>query len=100
MPRHSVDDSRFWRVADFGGMELLKSKSSKRTSPRHWHDTYNIDIVVTGEHELEHEGTTHNAGPGCIFLFNPGEVHTSRLKLCRSVAHRTLYPTEKLISEI
>jgi AraC-like DNA-binding protein len=87
-------------VEDFGGLELLKSKSSKRTHPRHLHDTYNIDTVLTGEHDLEHESNSHPAGPGCLFLFNPQEVHTSYLKDSPYVAHRTIYPTYHLMKEI
>lgn len=69
----------FSRPTDLPGTEVLLVEHSSR----HWrwvHETYSICTVTrgTGSIQWNYRGKVHEATPGEIVLYEPGEVHCNR----------------------
>jgi AraC-like DNA-binding protein/mannose-6-phosphate isomerase-like protein (cupin superfamily) len=49
-----------------------------RTVDAHWHDYYELSLVLDGEAEHVVNGRRHHLGPGSAFLLSPADVHEIR----------------------
>lgn len=49
-----------------------------RTVDVHWHDYYELALVVRGEADHEVNGETRTIGPGSAFLLSPADFHAIR----------------------
>ncbi|MCG8605901.1 AraC family ligand binding domain-containing protein [bacterium] len=70
---------------------------TSHTFPRHWHESFVIEIVESGVDEFQCRGTVFNAPAGSIVVFNPGEVHTGRPVGGVPLKYRSLYPSVDLM---
>jgi AraC-like DNA-binding protein/mannose-6-phosphate isomerase-like protein (cupin superfamily) len=44
----------------------------------HWHDYYELSLVISGEAEHVVNGRSHRLGPGSAFLLSPADFHSIR----------------------
>jgi hypothetical protein len=87
-------------VAAFGNLELLKASYQTHVFPRHWNETYVIQVVEQGVNELYCRGATHQVSTGSILFISPYEIHTGSSVGQAPLAYRSLYPTPALMAEV
>jgi AraC-like DNA-binding protein len=85
-----VDSARVWRTTD--GLECMKATYREHAFPRHWHETFVIEVVEEGVDEFECRGVIHRASEGTIVLINPHVVHTGRSVGSSPLSYRSIYP--------
>lgn len=88
------------RLQAFNNLEWLKASYTTHVFPRHWNETYVIQVVEQGVNEFYCARATHTAPAGSIVLINPHEVHTGRALGAAPLVYRSLYPTPELLAEI
>lgn len=80
-PAAAPDWMELVTVPEVTGLEVLRVDAAARTW-RWYHDAYTISIAsVPMMVEWRYRGRTHRTTPGCIGLFEPGELHTELRKL-------------------
>jgi AraC-like DNA-binding protein/quercetin dioxygenase-like cupin family protein len=88
------------RLQEFNNLELLIARYKTHVFPRHWNDTYVIQVVEQGVNELHCRGATHRVSTGSILFINPHEIHTGSSVGQALLAYRSLYPTPELMAEV
>jgi AraC-like DNA-binding protein len=92
--------TQFWRIPELHNLEILRMTESSHSFPRHWHETYVIEVVEQGINDFWCEGKTYSAGPGSILVIQPGEVHTGYPATESQLTYRSLYPSKSLMRAI
>lgn len=92
--------TQFWRIPELHNLEILRMTESSHSFPRHWHETYVVEVVERGINEFWCEGKTYSAGPGSILVIQPGEVHTGYPTAESQLTYRSLYPSESFMSAL
>jgi AraC-like DNA-binding protein len=101
MAIHShADWSHIWSVPAANGIELLHATSVKHCYPRHWHDTYVIEVVEEGINGFYCSRGTFAANAHEMMIFHPGEVHTGYPLGSQPLVYRSIYPGPELLTEI
>ncbi|GAA5145457.1 AraC family transcriptional regulator [Nocardioides marinquilinus] len=59
-----------------GGARVMRPRL--RTVEAHWHDYYELSLVLDGEADHVVNGRRHHLGPGSAFLLSPADVHEIR----------------------
>src|SRR5882724_6040664 len=67
--------SRYWRLAGFAGVDLLRSDASTHRYARHSHEGYALGIVEAGAHAFAARGEVWTAIPGRVIVVNPDDAH-------------------------
>ncbi|HLI13730.1 MAG TPA: AraC family transcriptional regulator [Alphaproteobacteria bacterium] len=67
--------SRYWRLREFGGVDLLRADASTHRYARHSHEGYALGIVEAGAHAFAARGEVWTAIPGRIVIVNPDQAH-------------------------
>jgi AraC-like DNA-binding protein len=88
------------RLQEFNNLELLKASYTTHVFPRHWNETYVIQVVEQGVNELHCRGATHRVSASSILFINPQEIHTGSSVGKTPLAYRSLYPTPELMAEV
>jgi AraC-like DNA-binding protein len=70
------DQARFWRPADWPGIELMRARWVRHSFARHFHDCYTIGVNEAGWGTFDCRRAKQIAAPGCLNLIGPGETHT------------------------
>jgi AraC-like DNA-binding protein len=89
--------TQFWRIPELHNLEILRMTKSSHSFPRHWHETYVVEVVEQGINNFWCEGKTYSAGPGSILVIQPGEVHTGYPAAESELTYRSLYPSESFM---
>ncbi|MGH9856721.1 MAG: AraC family ligand binding domain-containing protein, partial [Acidobacteriota bacterium] len=92
--------TRFWRIPELEQLECIRVTSSRHCFPRHFHETYVIEVVEEGRNECWCGGHIYSAGPDDILVIHPGEIHTGYPAGSTSLAYRSFYPSKSLIAGI
>ncbi len=92
--------TRFWQLPEFHNLELIEACYTTYEFPRHWHDTYVIEVVEQGKDICECQGRTISARAGEIIVINPHEVHTGRPLGKRALKYRCFYPTIAMMNDV
>jgi len=87
-----AEQSRFSRVAELGGLELLSARFIEHSFDPHVHDSYAIAVLEEGAERYRYRGAEHLAGAGSIALLNPDEVHTGSKASEQGWRYRVFYP--------
>ena len=91
--------SKIRRLPDVQGLELLHAGYQSHVFPRHWNETFIIQLVEQGVNEFYCDGKTHTAPAGDIVLINAYEVHTGYATGPVPLTYRSLYLTPEFLSE-
>lgn len=67
--------SRYWRLNDFGGLDLLRADASTHRYARHSHEGYALGVVEAGAHGFMARGRGWMAVPGRVVIVNPDDAH-------------------------
>jgi AraC-like DNA-binding protein len=89
-----------WHLSGFHHLEMLSASYSNHSFPRHWHETYVIQVVEQGINEFICEGQTWTAPKGSIVIINPSEVHTGHSIGNDTLKYRSFYPSAELFSDV
>lgn len=88
------------RFPDFPDLQLMQAHYTTHVFPRHYHETYVIEVVRQGTDEFFCDGKTYAATAGQIVLINPHEVHTGKSVGRQPLQYCSLYPTADMMREI
>jgi AraC-like DNA-binding protein len=92
--------TQFWRIPELQNLEILRMTKSSHSFPRHWHETYVIEVVEQGVNDFWCEGKIYSAGHGSILVIQPGEVHTGYPAAESELTYRSLYPSESFMRSL
>lgn len=95
-----LDAAKLWTVPGFEDIELLRAAYTDRVFPRHFHDTYVIQIVEKGVNGLYCAGKTWKVPAGSLLVIHPGDVHTGYSVGSKELHYRCIYPTIDLMRQI
>lgn len=70
------------------------------TFPRHFHETYVVQVVETGVDKFFCRGGFHEAGAGAVVYLNPGEVHTGGPAHGQLLRYRSFYLESRYLTEV
>jgi len=98
--KNAPERFKFFRAPAFKNLEFLKVSHQTHVYPRHWNETYVIQVVEQGVNGCDCKQATHSAPAGSIVLINPFEIHTGYAVGEAPLMYRTLYPTPELLAEI
>ncbi|MEW6349237.1 MAG: AraC family transcriptional regulator [Thermodesulfobacteriota bacterium] len=77
MNRKTTKESvRYWKIPQFGGVDLLRASYVTQTFAKHSHDVYAVGVVERGALGFEYRGERLVASSGTVNLVIPGEPHT------------------------
>jgi AraC-like DNA-binding protein len=93
------DETYFWRVPRYRGLECLRAVFRRHAYARHTHETYAIAAVLKGCETFFHRGEQHYVHPGGIAVVGPDELHDGE-PYGGGFEYRTLYPSAALMREI
>jgi AraC-like DNA-binding protein len=92
--------SKLQRLPDFPGLELLHATHQTHVFPRHWNETFIVQLVEQGVNEFYCDGKIHTAPAGEIVLINAYEVHTGYATGPVPLIYRSLYLTPEFLTQI
>jgi AraC-like DNA-binding protein len=99
MPLTRSEVTRFWRDTRFGGMECLTATFLTHEFAPHAHDTFSIGAIEQGKQLCTIRGRRDSAGPGGLYLINPGEIHDGA-PAEGGYRYQMIYPDVGLMTEI
>lgn len=83
----------------FGFVDALRAERFADVFPPHFHDTFAIGVVESGEARITTRAGSFVAGPGAILAFAPHEVHAALPIGPDGYSYRMLYPTPAFLGE-
>lgn len=83
-----------------GGLDLMLAVHRTHTFPRHFHETYVVQVVETGADSFFCRGAAHEAGAGSVVCINPGEVHTGGPAHGQVLRYRSFYFQTRYLAEV
>ncbi len=89
-----------WRSEKLYNIDLVSYSLSHHSFPRHFHDHYVIELVVSGADKFYCDGKTYTAETGQLVLINPGEVHTGNTIADKPLHYYSLCPTMATMQQI
>lgn len=92
--------TKLWYAPEYHNLALMRASYTTHVFPRHWNETYVVQVVTHGVNEFYCRNATHTARPGSIVLINPYDIHTGCARGNVPLEYRTFYPTRKLLAAI
>jgi AraC-like DNA-binding protein len=83
-----------------GGLDLMLAVHRTHTFPRHFHDTYVVQVIEAGVDAFFCQGAFHEAGAGAVVCINPGEVHTGGPGYGQLLRYRSFYLHPHYLAEV
>ena len=96
----SVTDFKIWRNHQLFNIDFASFALSHHCFPRHFHDHYVIEWVISGSDAFYCNGNNYVAERNQLVLINPGEVHTGSTMADQSLFYFSLYPSEKELRQV
>jgi len=94
------ENFKLFRAPAFSDLEFAKVSNQTHVFPRHWNETYVIQVVEQGINECECRGATQRVSIGSILFINPYEIHTGSAAGAMPLVYCSLYPTPELLIEV
>jgi AraC-like DNA-binding protein len=88
-----------WNLSG-GDLDALSAVHFSRRFPPHFHDTFAIGVVESGETRLRTRRGVWDARAGTILAFSPGEIHSAEPLSSPGFTYRMVYPTAQFMREI
>lgn len=82
---------KVWRPAELGDLELRRGTAISEPYPRHWHEEYQLCLVVGGGGELIYRGSHHATPTSSFFIVHPDEVHANNPDPEAGCSFRSIY---------
>jgi AraC-like DNA-binding protein len=100
LPHHTQERTKFWRVEQITGLNLLHATYITQNFSRHMHDCFAVGVVEQGVQAYYYRGAHHIASPGCIVSCNPGEVHDGHAGTDEGWTYRMFYPDIDILKTV
>lgn len=94
------ENFKLFRASAFSDLEFAKVSNQTHVYPRHWNETFVIQVVEQGVNECECRGATHRVSTGSILFINPHEIHTGSAAGATPLNYRSLYPAPELLTAV
>ena len=91
--------SKFWRIPELD-LECIRVAHSNHFFPRHYHESYVIEVVECGRNEFWCDGKTYSARPHDIIIIHPGQMHTGYPAGPYRLSYRALYPSKNFMQDL
>jgi AraC-like DNA-binding protein len=98
--RNAHDEFQVFRAPAFDDLEFVKVSNQTHVFPRHWHETFVIQVVERGVNECDCRGARQRVSTGSILFINPHEIHTGSAVGPAPLAYRSFYPRPGLLAGI
>lgn len=92
--------TRFWRIPQIDGLELLHATYVTQNFSRHMHEGYAFGVVEQGVQAYYYRGANYTATPGSIVNCLPGEVHTGHAATPEGWTYRMFYPDTDILQQV
>ena len=90
--RHGAAERiRYGPVHGIAGVETLEARNLRANFDRHFHDTYAFGLILYGVERCRVGRAQQVFEPGCVPMFNPGEVHDGGPATERGWSYRMVY---------
>lgn len=89
-----------WKNNSFPGTIFSGYRLLNHSFPKHFHEHYVIEAVVSGADKFFCNGKTHTATAHEIVFINPGEVHTGSTILHNELHYYSITPAIKELQKI
>lgn len=89
-----------WRLDSFPDLDLMRTVNRSHTFPRHFDDTFVIQVIEQGVNECRFGGQLCRMSVGDILFIQPGDVHTGRSCGKAPLVYRTLRPSGAALIDI
>lgn len=71
-----LEEVRFFRDEDLGGLEIRLARYSRFSFDNHWHDCYSVGAALNGGSQCMRGRDNTLVSAGQLALINPGQVHS------------------------
>ncbi len=78
----------------------MRVVDSRHFFPRHWHETYVIEVVDEGRNEFWCNGRICSADSNDVIVIHPGETHTGYPLGLAPLSYRSFYPAKELMIDL
>ena len=79
---------------------LFENTYGQFSCPKHFHETYQIEIIKQGIKRTYFNGFSHTFQRGAILIINPGEIHTGGNADSTALICKAFYPEPNAWEEI
>jgi len=87
---------RVWHPAGMGDVELCRGIAVTEPYPRHWHEEYQLCLLLAGDGELAYRGSHHATPTNSLFIVHPGEVHGNHTDCEGGCSYRSVYVSPEI----
>ncbi len=94
------EKTRYWRVPDYGDLQLLHATFIEHVFARHFHEEYVVGVIERGTYRFYWRGEMRYIGEQQLVLINPYEIHSGKPVDESGWTYRTLYPSITLMRQI
>ena len=91
---------RVWRPAGLAEIELYRGTHVRRSVPRHFHEEFQLCLILGGSGELEYRGARHPNPAWSLFVLHPGEVHANQATAPEGCSYRSLNAAPELLRRV
>jgi len=93
------EQTKLWRLPNFGGLELMHAAYVTHTFARHTHEGFAVGVIESGALGFDYRGESLIASPGTINLANPDEAHTGHAAAESGWTYRMFYLDAALLQQ-
>jgi AraC-like DNA-binding protein len=79
-------------------LELRRGIAVTEPYPRHWHEEYQLCLVIVGDGEVIYRGSRHQTPSNSLFIIHPGEVHANQT--VAGCSFRSIYISPAIFRQI
>jgi AraC-like DNA-binding protein len=91
---------RIWHPAGMGDVELWRGIAVTEPYPRHWHEEYQLCLILAGDGELTYRGRHHATPTNSLFIVHPGEVHGNYTDCEGGCSYRSVYVSPEIFRRV
>ncbi|MGE0041651.1 MAG: AraC family transcriptional regulator [Vicinamibacterales bacterium] len=96
----SAQHSHYWQPPAMPGVSALAATFTNQHFVPHAHDALVIAVTEAGGASYTSRGTTDDASPAALLVFNPREPHAGHMRRSRLWRYRALYLEEAAITRL
>jgi AraC-like DNA-binding protein len=91
---------RVWRAPGQAEIELFRGTHVRRSVPRHFHEEYQLCLILDGSGDLYYRGARHHNPTWSLFVLHPGEVHANQATAAQGCSYRSLNAAPELLRRV
>lgn len=87
----AIPEQHFWRDPDLPFIETRAVNGGRACYDPHTHQSFSIGTVLNGQAQYLNQRQRERAGPGCVVMINPGDVHACNPRDDSAWSYRMLF---------